>query len=164
MPNLYLHHLWLVSVQVRKFLHRVHVRRQVCHPTLGALPISHARHLELRAHVEENSQLLLVQGIGKERCSDLHKQAQCTLVKHALQHTERQKRHIRCLATLAQLHTDAQLLMNAPGLQEGGTQLAVFKSYSSPIAAQARQRHLAMACQPHFWWQKLLDDNAFDTK
>uniref|UniRef100_A0A8C4PZP9 IQ motif containing B1 n=1 Tax=Eptatretus burgeri TaxID=7764 RepID=A0A8C4PZP9_EPTBU len=102
----------IIQQAVRKFLHRVHVRRQVCRTTLGALPTSHARHLELRAHVEENSQLLLVQGIGMERCSDLHKQAQCMFVKHALQHTERQKRHIRRQAMLAQLHTDAQLLMS----------------------------------------------------
>ncbi|XP_025909923.1 IQ calmodulin-binding motif-containing protein 1 isoform X3 [Nothoprocta perdicaria] len=61
---------------------------------------------------------------------------------------------------LAQVNTDVELLMNAPGLGESTEKdLSIFMSRSGPVAAKAKQSHITMLKYTRWpWWKKLGDE------
>ncbi|XP_053926313.1 IQ calmodulin-binding motif-containing protein 1 isoform X2 [Cuculus canorus] len=98
--------------------------------------------------------------MSEEMSKELHTQAQEKLAQFLLRNRLDQRAVQRREALLAQVNTDVELLMNAPGLSETTEKdLDVFMSRSVPVATKARQSHNAMLKYNSWpWWKKLGDE------
>ncbi|XP_061860718.1 IQ calmodulin-binding motif-containing protein 1 isoform X2 [Colius striatus] len=98
--------------------------------------------------------------MSEEMSKELHLQAQEKLAQFLLRNKLDQRAAQRRQALLAQVNTDVELLMNAPGLAETTEKdLDVFMSRSIPVATKARQTHNTMLKYNRLpWWKKLGDE------
>ncbi|NWX19292.1 IQCB1 protein, partial [Aegotheles bennettii] len=98
--------------------------------------------------------------MSEEMSKGLHLQAQEKLAQFLLGSRLDRRAVQRRDALLAQVNTDVELLMNAPGLAEiTEKDLDVFVSRSIPVATKARQSHNAMLKRTRWpWWKKLGDE------
>ncbi|RMC18716.1 hypothetical protein DUI87_04612 [Hirundo rustica rustica] len=95
--------------------------------------------------------------MSEEMSKELHMQAQAKLAQFLLRSRLDRRAAQRREALLAQVNTDVELLMNAPGLAEATEKdLGVFMSRSIPVATKARQSHNTMLKYAQWpWWKKL---------
>ncbi|NXP48252.1 IQCB1 protein, partial [Heliornis fulica] len=116
--------------------------------------------LALQQKVDDYIKLHPASQMSEEMSKELHMRAQEKLagflLRSRLDHRAAQRRE----ALLAQVNTDVELLMNAPGLaQSTEKDLDVFRSRSIPVAAKARQSHNTMLKYTFWpWWKKLGDE------
>ncbi|KAJ7407863.1 hypothetical protein WISP_124230 [Willisornis vidua] len=98
--------------------------------------------------------------MSEEMSKELHMQAQEKLAQFLLRSRLDQRAAQRRETLLAQVNTDVELLMNAPGLAETTEKdVGVFMSRSVPVATKARQSHNTMLKYTRWpWWKKLGDE------
>ncbi|XP_048391022.1 IQ calmodulin-binding motif-containing protein 1-like isoform X3 [Stegostoma tigrinum] len=98
--------------------------------------------------------------VSEETTKERHSQAQEMLGQYLMKRNLERKSEQRQEALLAQISTDIELLMNAPGLKEATEMdVEVFSSRSGPITAKARQSHNTMLQHTWGpWWKKLGDE------
>ncbi|NXX11977.1 IQCB1 protein, partial [Podargus strigoides] len=116
--------------------------------------------LALQQKVDDYIKLHPASEMSEEMSKELHMQAQEKLAQFLLRSRRDQRAALRREALLAQVNTDVELLMNAPGLAETTEEdLKVFMSRSIPVAAKARESHNTMLKYTHWpWWKKLGDE------
>ncbi|NXN40269.1 IQCB1 protein, partial [Rhinoptilus africanus] len=113
--------------------------------------------LALQQKVDDYIRLHPASQMSEEMSKELHMQAQEKLAQFLLRSRLDQRAAQRRETLLAQVNTDVDLLMNAPGLAEiTEKDLNVFMSRSIPVATKARQSHNTMLKYTHCpWWKKL---------
>ncbi|KAM4668513.1 IQ calmodulin-binding motif-containing protein 1 isoform 2-T4 [Amazona ochrocephala] len=116
--------------------------------------------LALQQKVDDYIKLHPASQMSEERSKELHMQAQEKLAQFLLRSRLDQRAAQRRETLLAQVNTDVELLMNAPGLAETTEKdLDVFMSRSVPVATKARQSHNTMLKYTRWpWWKKLGDE------
>ncbi|XP_048391021.1 IQ calmodulin-binding motif-containing protein 1-like isoform X2 [Stegostoma tigrinum] len=126
----------------------------------GSTGLTDTRRLELRAKVDAYAKLHPVPQVSEETTKERHSQAQEMLGQYLMKRNLERKSEQRQEALLAQISTDIELLMNAPGLKEATEMdVEVFSSRSGPITAKARQSHNTMLQHTWGpWWKKLGDE------
>ncbi|OXB81613.1 UNVERIFIED_CONTAM: hypothetical protein H355_008775 [Colinus virginianus] len=123
--------------------------------------ISDKKKAEKTASSSDNlAEKLQASQMSEEMSKELHMQAQEKLAQFLLRSRLDQRAAQRRETLLAQVNTDAELLMNAPRLAEiTEKDLAVFMSRSVPVATRARESHSAMLKHARWpWWKKLGDE------
>ncbi|XP_041056099.1 IQ calmodulin-binding motif-containing protein 1 isoform X2 [Carcharodon carcharias] len=147
----------IVQRAVLKFLNKRRNLRSCITPWQG---LTDTQRLELRAKVDAHVKLHPVSQESKERANERHSHAQEMLGQYLMRRNLERKSEQRQEALLAQINTDIELLMNAPGLKEATKEdTAVFSSRSVPVAARARQSHNTMLQFTRGpWWKKLGDE------
>ncbi|NXN53058.1 IQCB1 protein, partial [Rynchops niger] len=116
--------------------------------------------LALQQKVDDYIKLHPASQMSEEMSKELHMQAQEKLAQFLLRSRLDQRAAQRRETLLAQVNTDVELLMNAPGLAEiMEKDLDVFMSRSVPVATKARQSHNTMLKYTRCpWWKKLGDE------
>ncbi|XP_064419996.1 IQ calmodulin-binding motif-containing protein 1 [Latimeria chalumnae] len=151
-----------VTIQraVLKFLEKCRKKKKVLSPWKGPIGLTDARRQELRQTVDEHIKLHPVPPMSEERSKELHLKCQELLGQYLLKRNFHRTTDQQREALLAQINTDVELLMNAPGLKEAtGKDRDVFSTRSMPVAARARQSHNTMLRFNRWpWWKKLGDE------
>uniref|UniRef100_H3AIA7 IQ motif containing B1 n=1 Tax=Latimeria chalumnae TaxID=7897 RepID=H3AIA7_LATCH len=151
-----------VTIQraVLKFLEKCRKKKKVLSPWKGPIGLTDARRQELRQTVDEHIKLHPVSLVSEERSKELHLKCQELLGQYLLKRNFHRTTDQQREALLAQINTDVELLMNAPGLKEAtGKDRDVFSTRSMPVAARARQSHNTMLRFNRWpWWKKLGDE------
>ncbi|NWH82442.1 IQCB1 protein, partial [Piaya cayana] len=116
--------------------------------------------LALQQKVDDYIRLHPASQMSEEMSKELHTQAQEKLAQFLFRNRLDQRAAQRREALLAQVNTDVELLMNAPGLADTTEKdLDVFMSRSVPVATKARQSHNTMLKYNSWpWWKKLGDE------
>ncbi|XP_072436040.1 IQ calmodulin-binding motif-containing protein 1-like isoform X2 [Chiloscyllium punctatum] len=150
----------VIQRAVLKFLRKRRNRSPCIMPWQGPSGLTDTRRLKLHAKVDAYIKLHPVPQASEERTKERHSQAQEMLGQYLMKRNLERKSEQRQEALLAQINTDIELLMNAPGLKEATEKdVEVFSSRSVPVAARARQSHNTMLQYTRGpWWKKLGDE------
>ncbi|XP_074729672.1 IQ calmodulin-binding motif-containing protein 1 [Strix uralensis] len=142
-----------------KFLEKRRRRRPLS-PWKGPKGLTDEQRLALQQKVDDYIKLHPASEMSEEMSKELHMQAQEKLAQFLLRSRLDQRAAQRRETLLAQVNTDVELLMNAPGLAETTEKdLDVFMSRSVPVATKARQSHHTMLKSSRWpWWKKLGDE------
>ncbi|KAF1521199.1 IQ calmodulin-binding motif-containing protein 1, partial [Eudyptes sclateri] len=142
-----------------KFLEKRRRRRPLS-PWKDPKGLTDEQRLALQQKVDDYIKLHPASQMSEEMSKELHMQAQEKLAQFLLRSRLDQRAAQRRETLLAQVNTDVELLMNAPGLAETTKKdLDVFMSRSIPVATKARQSHNTMLKYTHWpWWKKLGDE------
>ncbi|XP_059676104.1 IQ calmodulin-binding motif-containing protein 1 [Gavia stellata] len=142
-----------------KFLEKRRRRRPLS-PWKDPKGLTDEQRLALQQKVDDYIKLHPASQMSEEMSKELHMQAQEKLAQFLLRSRLDQRAAQRRETLLAQVNTDVELLMNAPGLAETTEKdLDVFMSRSVPVATKARQSHNTMLKYTHWpWWKKLGDE------
>ncbi|NWR69212.1 IQCB1 protein, partial [Centropus unirufus] len=142
-----------------KFLEKRRKRRPLP-PWKDPKGLTDEQRLALQQKVDDYIRLHPASQMSEEMSKELHTQAQKKLAQFLLRNGLEQRAAQRREALLAQVNTDVELLMNAPGLAETTEKdLDVFMSRSVPVATKARQSHNTMLKYVSWpWWKKLGDE------
>ncbi|XP_005049653.1 PREDICTED: IQ calmodulin-binding motif-containing protein 1 isoform X3 [Ficedula albicollis] len=142
-----------------KFLEKRRRRRPLS-PWKEPKGLTDEQRLALQQKVDDYIKLHPASQMSEETSKELHMQAQAKLAQFLLRSRLDQRAAQRREALLAQVNTDVELLMNAPGLAETTEKdLGTFMSRSIPIATKARQSHNTMLKYTRWpWWKKLGDE------
>ncbi|KAK2532410.1 Iqcb1 [Columba livia] len=139
-----------------KFLEKRRRRRPLS-PWKDPKGLTDERRLALQQKVDDYIKLHPASQMSEEMSKELHVQAQEKLAEFLLRSRLDQRAAQRRETLMAQVNTDVELLMNAPGLAEATEKdLDVFLSRSIPVATKARQSHNTMLKYTRWpWWKKL---------
>uniref|UniRef100_A0A663N6E1 IQ motif containing B1 n=1 Tax=Athene cunicularia TaxID=194338 RepID=A0A663N6E1_ATHCN len=142
-----------------KFLEKRRRRRPLS-PWKDPKGLTDEQRLALQQKVDDYIKLHPASEMSEEMSKELHMQAQEKLAQFLLRSRLDQRAAQRRETLLAQVNTDVELLMNAPGLAETTEKdLDVFMSRSVPVATKARQSHHTMLKSSRWpWWKKLGDE------
>ncbi|XP_076199074.1 IQ calmodulin-binding motif-containing protein 1 [Aptenodytes patagonicus] len=142
-----------------KFLEKQRRRRPLS-PWKDPKGLTDEQRLALQQKVDDYIKLHPASQMSEEMSKELHMQAQEKLAQFLLRSRLDQRAAQRRETLLAQVNTNVELLMNAPGLAETTEKdLDVFMSRSIPVATKARQSHNTMLKYTHWpWWKKLGDE------
>ncbi|NXT33949.1 IQCB1 protein, partial [Pelecanoides urinatrix] len=142
-----------------KFLEKRRRRRPLS-PWKDPKGLTDEQRLTLQQKVDDYIKLHPASQMSEEMSKELHMQAQEKLAQFLLRSRLDQRAAQRRETLLAQVNTDVELLMNAPGLAETTEKDAdVFMSRSIPVATKARQSHNTMLKYTRWpWWKKLGDE------
>ncbi|XP_027534771.1 IQ calmodulin-binding motif-containing protein 1 isoform X1 [Neopelma chrysocephalum] len=142
-----------------KFLEKRRKRRPLS-PWKEPKGLTDEQRLALQQKVDDYIKLHPASQMSEEMSKELHMQAQEKLAQFLLRSRLDQRAAQRRETLLAQVNTDVELLMNAPGLAETTEKdIGVFVSRSVPVATKARQSHNTMLKHTRWpWWKKLGDD------
>ncbi|OPJ79831.1 IQ calmodulin-binding motif-containing protein 1 [Patagioenas fasciata monilis] len=142
-----------------KFLEKRRRRRPLS-PWKDPKGLTDERRLALQQKVDDYIKLHPASQMSEEISKELHVQAQEKLAQFLLRSRLDQRAAQRRETLMAQVNTDVELLMNAPGLAEATEKdLDVFMSRSIPVATKARQSHNTMLKYTRWpWWKKLGDE------
>ncbi|NXX60554.1 IQCB1 protein, partial [Scopus umbretta] len=142
-----------------KFLEKRRRRRPLS-PWKDPKGLTDEQRLALQQKVDDYIKLHPASQMSEEMSKELHMQAQEKLAQFLLRSRLDQRAAQRRETLLAQVNTDVELLMNAPGLAETTEKdLDVFMSRSIPVATKARQTHNTMLKYTRWpWWKKLGDE------
>ncbi|XP_032859328.1 IQ calmodulin-binding motif-containing protein 1 [Tyto alba] len=142
-----------------KFLEKRRRRRPLS-PWKDPKGLTDEQRLALQQKVDDYIKLHPASQMSEEMSKELHMQAQEKLAQFLLRSRLDQRAARRRETLLAQVNTDVELLMNAPGLAETTEKdLDVFMSRSIPVATKARQSHNTMLKYTRWpWWKKLGDE------
>ncbi|NXY48949.1 IQCB1 protein, partial [Ceuthmochares aereus] len=135
-------------------------RRRPPSPWKDPKGLTDEQRLALQQKVDDYIRLHPASQMSEEMSKELHTQAQEKLAQFLFRNRLGQRAAKRREALLAQVNTDVELLMNAPGLAETTEKdLDVFMSRSVPVATKARQSHNTMLKYTSWpWWKKLGDE------
>ncbi|XP_067406032.1 IQ calmodulin-binding motif-containing protein 1 isoform X2 [Emydura macquarii macquarii] len=141
----------IIQRAAHKFLGKCQRKRKALSPWKEPKELTSAQKLALQQKASQMSE---------EMSKELHLQAQEKLTQYLLRCSLDRKADQRREALLAQVNTDMELLMNAPGLVDATEKdLDVFMSRSVPVACKARQSHNTMLKYTRWpWWKKLGDE------
>ncbi|XP_009994528.1 PREDICTED: IQ calmodulin-binding motif-containing protein 1, partial [Chaetura pelagica] len=139
-----------------KFLEKRRRRRPLS-PWKDPKGVTDEQRLALQQKVDDYIKLHPASQMSEEMSKELHMQAQEKLAQFLLRSRLDRRAAQRRETLLAQVNTDVELLMNAPGLAETTEKdLDVFMSRSIPVATKARQSHNTRLKHTHWpWWKKL---------
>ncbi|XP_059708719.1 IQ calmodulin-binding motif-containing protein 1 isoform X3 [Haemorhous mexicanus] len=142
-----------------KFLEKRRRRRPLS-PWKEPKGLTDEQRLALQQKVDDYLKLHPASQMSEETSKELHMQAQAKLAQFLLRNRLDQRAAQRREALLAQVNTDVELLMNAPGLAETTEKdFGAFMSRSIPVATKARQAHNTMLKYTRWpWWKKLGDE------
>ncbi|NXJ77621.1 IQCB1 protein, partial [Trogon melanurus] len=142
-----------------KFLEKRRRRRPLS-PWKDPKGLTDEQRLALQQKVDDYIKLHPASQMSEEMSKELHMQAQEKLAQFLLRSRLHRRAAQRRETLLAQVNTDVELLMNAPGLAETSEKdLDVFMSRSMPVATKARQSHNTMLKYTRWpWWKKLGDE------
>ncbi|KFP92341.1 IQ calmodulin-binding motif-containing protein 1, partial [Apaloderma vittatum] len=142
-----------------KFLEKRRRRRPLS-PWKDPKGLTDEQRLALQQKVDDYIKLHPASQMSEEMSKELHTQAQEKLAQFLLRSSLDRRAAQRRETLLAQVNTDVELLMNAPGLAETTEKdLDVFMSRSMPVATKARQSHNTMLKYTRWpWWKKLGDE------
>ncbi|XP_065697265.1 IQ calmodulin-binding motif-containing protein 1 [Patagioenas fasciata] len=142
-----------------KFLEKRRRRRPLS-PWKDPKGLTDERRPALQQKVDDYIKLHPASQMSEEISKELHVQAQEKLAQFLLRSRLDQRAAQRRETLMAQVNTDVELLMNAPGLAEATEKdLDVFMSRSIPVATKARQSHNTMLKYTRWpWWKKLGDE------
>uniref|UniRef100_A0A8C0FAV5 IQ motif containing B1 n=1 Tax=Bubo bubo TaxID=30461 RepID=A0A8C0FAV5_BUBBB len=142
-----------------KFLEKRRRRRPLS-PWKDPKGLTDEQRLALQQKVDDYIKLHPASEMSEEMSKELHMQAQEKLAQFLLRSRLDQRAARRRETLLAQVNTDVELLINAPGLAETTEKdLDVFMSRSVPVATKARQSHHTMLKSSRWpWWKKLGDE------
>ncbi|XP_065493931.1 IQ calmodulin-binding motif-containing protein 1 isoform X2 [Caloenas nicobarica] len=142
-----------------KFLEKQRRRRPLS-PWKDPKGLTDEQRLALQQKVDDYIKLHPASQMSEDMSKELHVQAQEKLAQFLLRSRLDQRAAQRRETLLAQVNTDVELLMNAPGLAEATEKdLDVFMSRSIPVATKARQSHNTMLKYTRWpWWKKLGDE------
>ncbi|NXY86877.1 IQCB1 protein, partial [Alcedo cyanopectus] len=142
-----------------KFLEK-HRKRRHLSPWKDPKGLSDEQRVALQQKVDDYIKLHPASQMSEEMSKELHVRAQEKLAQFLLRSRLDGRAAQRREALLAQLSTDMELLMDAPGLAETTAKdLDVFRSRSIPVATKARQSHNSMLKSTRWpWWKKLGDE------
>ncbi|NXW83278.1 IQCB1 protein, partial [Alopecoenas beccarii] len=142
-----------------KFLEKRRRRRLLSH-WKDPKGLTDEQRLALQQKVDDYIKLHPASQMSEEMSKELHVQAQEKLAQFLLSSRLDQRAAQRRETLLAQVNTNVELLMNAPGLAEATEKdLDVFMSRSVLVATKARQSHNAMLKYTRWpWWKKLGDE------
>ncbi|XP_018766902.3 IQ calmodulin-binding motif-containing protein 1 isoform X2 [Serinus canaria] len=142
-----------------KFLEKRRRRRPLS-PWKEPKGLTDEQRLALQQKVDDYIKLHPASQMSEETSRELHMQAQAKLAQFLLRNRLDQRAAQRREALLAQVNTDVELLMNAPGLAETTEKdFGAFMSRSIPVATKARQAHNTMLKYTRWpWWKKLGDE------
>ncbi|KAM9010826.1 IQ calmodulin-binding motif-containing protein 1 isoform 1-T2 [Ara ararauna] len=149
----------VIQRAARKFLEK-RKRRRSLSSWKDPKGLTDEQRLALQQKVDDYIKLHPASQMSEERSKELHMQAQEKLAQFLLRSRLDQRAAQRRETLLAQVNTDVELLMNAPGLAETTEKdLDVFMSRSVPVATKARQSHNTMLKYTRWpWWKKLGDE------
>ncbi|KFV20320.1 IQ calmodulin-binding motif-containing protein 1, partial [Tauraco erythrolophus] len=149
----------VIQRAVCKFLEKRRRRRPLS-PWKDPKGLTDEQRLALQQKVDDYIKLHPASQMSEEMSKELHMQAQEKLAQFLLRSRLDQRAAQRRETLLAQVNTDVELLMNAPGLAETTEKdLDVFMSRSIPVATKARQSHNTMLKYTRWpWWKKLGDE------
>ncbi|NXT88621.1 IQCB1 protein, partial [Anhinga rufa] len=135
-------------------------RRRILSPWKDPKGLTDEQRLALQQKVDDYIKLHPAPQMSEEMSKELHMQAQEKLAQFLLRSRLDQRAAQRRETLLAQVNTDVELLMNAPGLAETTEKdIDVFMSRSIPVATKARQSHNTMLKYTRWpWWKKLGDE------
>ncbi|NXU51807.1 IQCB1 protein, partial [Turnix velox] len=135
-------------------------RRRLLSPQKDLKGLPDVQRLALKQKVDDYIKLHPASQMSEEMSKELHMRAQEKLAHFLLRNRVDQRAAQRREALLAQVNTDVELLMNAPGLAEATEKdLDVFVSRSVPVATKARESHNTMLKYIRLpWWKKLGDE------
>ncbi|NXP60111.1 IQCB1 protein, partial [Chloropsis cyanopogon] len=135
-------------------------RRKPLSPWKEPKGLTDEQRLALQQKVDDYIKLHPASQMSEETSKELHMQAQAKLAQFLLRNRLDQRAAQRREALLAQVNTDVELLMNAPGLAETTEKdFGAFMSRSIPVATKARQIHNTMLKYTRWpWWKKLGDE------
>uniref|UniRef100_A0A8B9RQB1 IQ motif containing B1 n=1 Tax=Accipiter nisus TaxID=211598 RepID=A0A8B9RQB1_9AVES len=135
-------------------------RRRLLSPWKDPKGLTDEQRLALQQKVDDYIKLHPASQMSEEMSKELHMQAQEKLAQFLLRSRLDQRAAQRREALLAQVNTDVELLMSAPGLAKTTEKdLDVFMSRSIPVATKARQSHNTMLKYTRWpWWKKLGDE------
>ncbi|XP_026013308.1 IQ calmodulin-binding motif-containing protein 1 [Astatotilapia calliptera] len=149
---------------VRRFLHK---RRAAKVPPLtpfwiGQKGLTDSRRAELKQQVDEHIATHQSFRVSPEECSCLHEEVQLLLLSVLQTGAQQRMEEQRVEALLAHVHTQLELLRDAPPLSVvTETDADTFLSPSGPVAARARDAHNAMLQASRLpWWRMLGDTDA----
>lgn len=149
---------------VRRFLQK---RRAAKVPPLppfwiGQKGLKDSRRAELKRQVDEYIATHQSFRVSPEECSCLHEEVQLLLLSVLQTGAQQRMEEQQVEALLAHVHTQLELLRDAPPLSVvTETDANTFLSPSGPIAARARDAHKAMLQASRLpWWRTLGDTDA----
>ncbi|XP_039462429.1 IQ calmodulin-binding motif-containing protein 1 isoform X1 [Oreochromis aureus] len=150
--------------QVRRFLQK---RRAAKVPPLppfwiGQKGLTDSRRAELNRQVDEYIATHQSFRVSPEECSCLHEEVQLLLLSVLQTGAQQRMEEQRVEALLAHVHTQLELLRDAPPLSVvTETDADTFLSPSGPVAARARDAHNAILQASRLpWWRTLGDTDA----
>ncbi|XP_020661501.2 IQ calmodulin-binding motif-containing protein 1 [Pogona vitticeps] len=122
--------------------------------------LSDEKRLVLQKKVDDYTKFHPASEMSEEMSRELHHQAQTKLAQYLLKRNQGRKAEQHRKALLAQVRTDVDHLMCAPGLASSTMKdLTVFMSRSVPVAVKAKQCHNTMLKYTRSpWWKKLEGD------
>ncbi|MEE6521633.1 hypothetical protein FKM82_019894 [Ascaphus truei] len=143
-----------------RFLKKRRRIRDALSPWEKKQDLTDEQRLQLQKRVDSHIQRNPAVQMSGERSKELHLQTQEKLGQYMLKRKVKQRAEQRREALLAQINTDINMLMGAPGLAEVSEKdLDMFTSRSVPVAAKAKQCHGTMLKATRWpWWKKLGDD------
>ncbi|KAL3999832.1 RAT1-interacting protein [Sarotherodon galilaeus] len=149
---------------VRRFLQK---RRAAKVPPLppfwiGQKGLTDSQRAELKRQVDEYIATHQSFRVSSEECSCLHEEVQLLLLSVLQTGAQQRIEEQRVEALLAHVHTQLELLRDAPPLSVvTETDADTFLSPSGPVAARARDAHNAMLQASRLpWWRTLGDTDA----
>ncbi|XP_074157450.1 IQ calmodulin-binding motif-containing protein 1 [Sminthopsis crassicaudata] len=143
-----------------KFLRKCHQKKKMSYSWQGFPEFTDARRMELKQKIDN----YIKQHSGSEMSDvasrELHTQAQEQLGHYFLGRALEERAQQRKEALQAQIRTNIEQLMSMPNLRDVTEQEAeLFISRSRPVAARAKQDHVATLIEKQApWWKKLGDD------
>ncbi|XP_036739301.2 IQ calmodulin-binding motif-containing protein 1 isoform X2 [Manis pentadactyla] len=140
-----------------KFLAKCRKKRKLFAPWRGLQELSDARRVELKQQVDDYVRRHPSTQMSDVTSRELHSQAQEQLQHYLMGRVLQERAQQHREALMAQISTNIEQLMKAPSLKEAaGKEPELFLSRSRPVAAKAKQAHLATLKHLQApWWKKL---------
>uniref|UniRef100_A0A8C8SJY2 IQ motif containing B1 n=1 Tax=Pelusios castaneus TaxID=367368 RepID=A0A8C8SJY2_9SAUR len=150
----------IIQRAAQKFLEKRQRKRKALSAWKEPKELTTAQKLAFQQKVDDYIRLHPASQMSEEMSKELHLQAQGKLGQYLLRCSLDWKADQRREALLAQINTDVEQLMNAPGLTDATEKdLDIFVSRSVPVACKARQSHNTMLKYTRWpWWKKLGDE------
>ncbi|XP_004577912.2 IQ calmodulin-binding motif-containing protein 1 isoform X1 [Ochotona princeps] len=147
-----------------KFLAKCRKRKKLLSPWQGLQDLTDARRVELKQQVDDYVRRHPVAQMSDEASRELHAEAQEKLRHYFMSRAVEEKAQWHREALMAQINTNIEQLMKAPSLNEAEEkEPELFLSRSRPVAAKAKQAHLAtLKYLQAPWWKKLGEEPGDD--
>ncbi|XP_040858854.1 IQ calmodulin-binding motif-containing protein 1 isoform X4 [Ochotona curzoniae] len=145
-----------------KFLAKCRKKKKLLSPWQGLQELTDARRVELKQQVDD---YVRRHPMSDEASRELHAEAQEQLRHYFMGRAVEEKAQRHREALMAQINTNIEQLMKAPSLNEAEEkEPELFLSRSRPVAAKAKQAHLAtLKYMQAPWWKKLGEEPGDET-
>lgn len=147
-----------------KFLAKHRQKKKLFALCQGLPELTDARRVELKQQVDDYIRKHPGSQMSDMASRELHSQAQDRLQHYFMGRALEERAQLHREALMAQINTNIEQLMKAPSLKEAkGKEPELFLSRSRPVAAKAKQAHLATLKHVQApWWKKLGEEEEGD--